>query len=182
MNARKKKTVLLGVTGSIAAYKACEATSALTKKSMEVLCVMTKASREFLTPLTLQTLSGNKVYEDMFEIPEKHEIRHISLSERADLILICPATANIIAKIAHGICDDLLTCTVLSAKCPVLIAPAMNERMYNNKITQDNISRLKKSGFHFIGPISGHLACGSKGMGHLAGLDSIMKAATGLLK
>jgi len=178
----KKKTVLLGITGSIAAYKACDAIRALTKKGAEVLCVMTKEAREFLTPLTLQTLSGNKVYEHMFEIPEKREIRHISLADTADLILICPATANIIAKIAQGMCDDLLTCTVLSAKCPVLLAPAMNERMYNNKITRDNITRLKKFGFHFVGPTSGRLACGSKGLGHLADLGSIIRATTGLLK
>jgi len=178
----KKKTVLIGVTGSIAAYKACELVRALTKKGIEAVCVMTKEAREFLTPLTLQALSGNKVYEDMFEAPEKHEIRHISLAERADLIVIFPATANVIAKLAAGICDDLLTCTVVAARCPAILAPAMNTAMYENAITKDNIKRLKKYGFHFIGPSSGRLASGAEGVGRLADIHSVMKAAAGLLK
>jgi len=178
----KHKTVLLGITGSIASYRACDVIRALKKKGADVICVMTKEAREFITPLTLETLSGNKLYEDMFELPEKREIYHISLAEKSDLILICPATANVIAKLACGICDDLLTCTALASKCEVLIAPAMNDNMYNNKITRENITRLEKRGVHFVGPSVGRLACGYEGVGHLADTETIIKTAAKLLK
>ena len=172
----KKKTILLGITGSIAAYKTCDLIGALKKKGHDVICALTKEAEEFITPLTLETLSGNKVYKNMFELPEKRDILHISLAQKADLIVICPATANIIGKLAAGICDDLLTCTAISSKAQVIITPAMNDNMYKHKITQKNIRELKSIGYKFIDPIRGHLACGYVGVGHLADLAEIVKA------
>jgi len=169
------KTIVLGVTGSIAAYKAADIVSRMTKKGYDVFVVMTKDAAEFITPLTLQTLSGNKVYSEMFESPEEWDVKHVSLAKRADLILIAPATANIIGKLACGIYDDLLSCTVAASEAPVLIAPAMNDRMYKNKITQGNITRLKKAGYKFVGPKVGRLACGDLAMGCLADADDIIK-------
>jgi phosphopantothenoylcysteine decarboxylase/phosphopantothenate--cysteine ligase len=178
----KKKTVIIGITGGIAAYKACDAINHLRKKRYNVICIMTREAEEFVTRLTLETLSGNKVYQNMFELPETREIAHISLAEKAGLIVICPATANIIAKLASGICDDLLTTTVISSEAPVLIAPAMNDKMYKNKITQRNIETLKKAGYKFIDPIRGRLACGNVGVGHLADLTAILKRIEKILK
>lgn len=178
----KKKNIVLGITGSIAAYKACDLINLLKKKGHDVTCIMTKDAEEFITPLTLETLSQNKVYKNMFELPEKREVVHISLSKKADIIVICPATANIIAKTAAGIADDLLTCTVISSRCPTLIAPAMNDNMYKNTITQENIKKLKKHNFKFVDPIRGHLACGYEGIGHLADLNQIIKQIEKILK
>lgn len=171
----KKKNIILGITASIAAYKACELITHLRKKGHNIICIMTREAKEFITPLTLETLSGNKVYEDMFRLPDKREAVHVSLAQKADLIVILPATANVIGKLASGLCDDLLTCTVISSTSPVLIAPAMNDKMYRNKITQRNIGELKKAGYKFIDPIHGHLACGYAGVGHLAELSQIIK-------
>ena len=178
----KTKNIILGITGSIAAYKACDLITALRKKGYDVTCITTREAEEFITPLTLETLSGNKVYRDMFCLPEKREIAHISLAKKADLIVLCPATANIIAKLASGLCDDLLTSTVISSEAPILIAPAMNDKMYKNSITQRNILELKKAGHTFIGPVRGHLACGYAGLGHLAGIDHIVKNIEKILK
>ena len=178
----KKRNIVLGITASIAAYKACDLINALRKKGRDVTCIITRRAQEFITPLSLETLSGNKVYTDMFELPDKREACHISLAEKADLILISPATADIIAKLAAGICDDLLTCTALSSRSPVLIAPAMNDNMYNHGITQRNIRELKKNGYKFIDPIRGHLACGRVGIGHLAELSQIVKRIDKILK
>ncbi|MFH1190347.1 MAG: flavoprotein [Candidatus Omnitrophota bacterium] len=179
---RDIRTVILGVTGSIAAYKACELTSLLKKEGFDVRVVLTKEAKEFVTALTLQTLSKNKVMTDMFEAPEAWDPIHTSLADQAALILIAPATANIIAKLAAGICDDLLTCAVFASDAPVLIAPAMNDKMYAHRVTQDNIAKLKKIGYHFIGPVKGHLACGCDAMGHIAGLDAIIAEAKRLVK
>ncbi len=176
------KTVIFGVTGSIAAYKACELTSLLKKEGFDVRVVLTKEAEEFVTALTLQTLSKNKVITDMFESPEAWDPAHTSLAAQADLILIAPATANIIAKLAAGICDDILTCAVFASDSPVLIAPAMNDKMYGHRITQDNIAKLKKIGYHFIGPIKGHLACGCDAMGHIAHANDIIAGAKRLVK
>ncbi len=177
----KAKSVILGVTGSIAAYRACEMITAFRKSGIDVTVIMTPEAEEFITPLTLQTLSGNKVVTDMFELPENRNPLHTSLADRADLILIAPASANIIGKLAGGICDDILTCVVLATNAPVLIAPAMNEKMYRHKIVQENITRLKKSGYRFLGPIKGHLACGHEAIGHIAETDEIVKEARRLL-
>lgn len=176
------KTIILGVTGSIAAYKACELTSLLKKEGFNVKVLLTKEGKEFVTALTLQTISQNKVIMNMFESPEEWNPIHTSLAEEADLILIAPATANIIAKLASGICDDILTCTVFASDAPVLIAPAMNDKMYKHEIVQGNITKLKKTGYHFIGPVKGHLACGCEAMGHIADLAGIISEAKRLAK
>jgi len=133
-----------------------------------------KAER-FTHPIVFQSLSANKVYGKLFTVPETWNIEHIALAEKADLVLIAPATANIIAKIAAGICDDLLTCVVSAAKSPVLIAPAMNTNMYENKITQANVKKLRTLGYRFIGPRKGRLACGATGVGCLAEVEEIVK-------
>jgi len=171
----KEKNIILGVSAGIAIYKSCDIIRRIREKIGSVTVVMTKESEELIRPVLFQSLSGNKVYSRLFEPADNWEIEHISLAKKADLILIAPATANIIAKIAAGICDDLLTCIVLATKAPVLIAPAMNENMYSNKITQDNIAKLKKLGFGFIGPQKGKLACGDLGMGCLADIETIIK-------
>jgi phosphopantothenoylcysteine decarboxylase/phosphopantothenate--cysteine ligase len=177
--ANNAKKIILGVTGSIAAYKACEILRRLMDQGMEVCVVMTESAREFITPVTFAALSGNKVFTSMFD--EGEYISHIALGQEADLLLIAPATANIIGKIANGIADDLLTCTVLATKAPVMIAPAMNTNMYENKIVQENCAELKKRGFLFVEPIDGKLACGKQGKGHLADIDIIVQAVKDVL-
>lgn len=169
------KSVILGVTGSIAAYKACDIISIFTKSGVPVKVILSADGSKFLTPLTLQTLSCNKVYTDMFELPSEWDVLHTSLAESASAVLIAPATADIIGKIANGICDSLLACVVFATKAPVFIAPAMNENMFANKIVQSNIEKLKKHGYKFIDPIRGHLACGKTGMGHLAAPEDIVR-------
>jgi len=179
---KKKGVVLLGITGSIAAYKACEIISLLKKESFDVHAILTDEGAAFITPLTIQTLSRNKVFTDMFAPPDDWDPVHISLAEKADAVLIAPATANIIGKLAGGIADDLLTCVVYATKAPVLIAPAMNENMYRHKIVRENIARLKSIGYKFVGPREGRLACGCVGMGRLAGVNDIVAALKRLLK
>ncbi len=178
----KSKEVILGVTGSIAAYKACELVNRLRKRKVNVTVVMTKEAQEFIAPLTLKTLSANKVICDLFALPDNITPVHISLAERCDLVLIAPATANIIAKLAAGIADDALTCLCLSTRAPIVVCCAMNEKMFKHRITQANIARLKKAGYRFIGPIKGHLVCGGEGVGHLAGVSEIVKETLRLLK
>lgn len=178
----KKKEVLLGITGSIAAYKACDIINCLKRAGFNVIPLMTREAKYFISPLTLQTLSGNKVYEDMFALPDNFDPLHTSLAEKANLVLVAPATANFIGKLAGGICDDILSCVILATKAPVLIAPAMNDRMYNHKVVKANISRLKEFGYEFIGPVSGKLACGYVGMGHLAGVDEIVTRVKKVLR
>ena len=171
------KKIILGVTASIAIYKACEIVRRLKEAHLCVSVVMTQEAEELIRPIVFQSLSGNKAYRgDLFAESEEWEIEHVSLAEKADLVLIAPATANIIAKISGGICDDLLTCVVSATKAKVLIAPAMNENMYKNKITQANINKLKAFGYKFIEPKVGRLACGSVGTGCLADIEDIIKA------
>ncbi|MEW5768637.1 MAG: bifunctional phosphopantothenoylcysteine decarboxylase/phosphopantothenate--cysteine ligase CoaBC [bacterium] len=170
----KGKEIVLGVTGSIAAYKSAEIVRGLIKQGARVQVVMTKAATAFITPLTLQTLSGQPVITDLFSSPSAWEIEHVSLAERADLILIAPATANIIGKIANGMADDMLSTLVLAARSPILIAPAMNEAMYENPILMANIEKLKNCGFLFIEPEEGELACGKQGRGRLASIEVII--------
>ncbi|MDD2751523.1 MAG: flavoprotein [Candidatus Omnitrophica bacterium] len=169
------KQIILGVTASIAIYKACDLISRLKDQHIATTVVMTRESEELIKPIVFQSLSGNKVYRGLFDLPEAWEIEHVALAEKADLVLIAPATANIIAKVAAGICDDLLTCIVSATKAPVLIAPAMNENMYQNKITQENIRRLKSLGYKFIEPKRGRLACGKTGIGCLAEVEEIVR-------
>ena len=177
----KKKNIILGVTASIAIYRACDIIRRLKEQGFSISVVMTKESEELIRPVVFQGLSGNKVYRGLFDTPETWEIEHISLAKQAGLILVAPATANIIAKIAMGICDDLLSCAILATKAPVLIAPAMNENMYKNKITQENIAKLKKLGYIFIGPKEGKLACGDVGIGCLAEVEEIIKEVNKVL-
>ncbi len=172
----KVKSIILGVTASVAIYKACEIIRRLKDEGLSVTVIQTRESEELIKPVLFESLSQNKVYRGLFDTPEAWEIEHISLAKKADLILVAPATANIIAKIACGICDDLLTCVICAAKAPVLIAPAINENMYKNEITQGNIKKLKSLGYKFIGPKEGRLACGDKGVGCLAEVDTIVKA------
>ncbi|MFA5094872.1 MAG: flavoprotein [Candidatus Omnitrophota bacterium] len=177
-----KKEVILGVTGSIAAYRACEIVNGLRKSGFNVTVIMTKEAKEFVSPLTFQTLSHNRVYSEMFETPSEWNPVHTSLADKADLVLIAPACANVIGKLANGICDDLLTCVVMASSAKVLIAPAMNEKMYANPAIQENISKLKKRGMKMIGPVKGPLACGHEGIGHIAGLDTIISEVKRSLK
>jgi phosphopantothenoylcysteine decarboxylase / phosphopantothenate---cysteine ligase len=222
--AKTQKNIILGVTASIAIYKACELIRQLKECSFTVKVVMTKEAEELIKPIVFASLSGNRVYRGgIFDQPDtcklennglpsvrqshkpqgdglpsvrqshkpqgdglpsvrqSQEIEHVCLAQEADLILIAPATANIIAKLAAGICDDLLTCTVCASKAKILIAPAMNELMYNNKVTQSNIAKLKSCGYRFIAPRKGVLACGKVGLGCLAEVETIVKAIEKLL-
>ncbi len=163
----KGKTVLLGVTGGIAAYKAAALASALVKLHACVEVIMTKNATEFIAPLTFEQLTGNRTMIDTFNRNFVHQVEHISLAQRTDIVIIAPATANVCAKLAHGLADDMLTTTVLACKCPKLIAPAMNTNMYENPVTQDNLQLLKKYGWQVITPASGRLACGAVGAGKL---------------
>jgi len=178
----KKRTVVLGVCASIAAYKACDIINRLRKEGIDVVVCMSKDADKFITSLSLQTLSANRVFKDMFEAPSERDPLHISLAKRADVILVSPATSDIISKVASGICDELLTCLIASSKAAVIFAPAMNEAMYENKILQSNIAKLKEIGYSFIGPIKGSLACGEQGMGHIADTADIIRKVKSLLK
>lgn len=170
------KTVLLGITGGIACYKAAELTSLLIKQNCDVHVIMTKGALEFITPLTFEALTGNKVHTDIFDKDSGTEIPHISLSGKADCLIIAPATANVIAKLAHGIADDMLTSTALACNCKKIIAPAMNTRMYENPVTQDNIAALGKYGWEIITPDSGRLACGDTGKGKLPSPTTLLES------
>lgn len=178
---RKNKQVVLGVTASVAIYKACEIVRRLQDAGMGVTVVMTGDAKQFIQPRLFEAVSGNKAYSAMFEEAVEWDIEHVSLAQKADLVLIAPATANVIAKIAAGICDDLLTCVVCATEAPVLICPAMNDRMYLNKITQANIEKLQKLGYCFVQPRKGNLACGKAGIGCLAEVEAIVKEARRLL-
>ncbi len=178
----RKKEIILGVTASIASYKACEIIRSLKEDGFNLTVLMTKDAMEFITALSLAGLSQNKVYSEMFSDPRAWDIEHISLADRADLVLIAPATANMINKLACGMCDDLISCTVLATKAPVLIAPAMNSNMYEHKITQENIARLKSAGYKFVGPEKGKLATGKIGIGHLADVEEIIREVKRILK
>ncbi len=173
MISNSKKTVVMGVTGGIAAYKALDIVSRLIKNSIEVHVIMTDNAVKFVTPLSFQSLSQNMVSVDTFSEPKAFEIQHISLAKKADIMLIAPATANIIGKIANGIADDMLSTTVMATNAEVFIAPAMNTNMYKNTIVQNNIKKLKNLGYKFINPASGRLACGDTGEGKLADTDQI---------
>jgi phosphopantothenoylcysteine decarboxylase/phosphopantothenate--cysteine ligase len=171
----KSKNVVLGVTASIAIYKACDIVRRLQDENIAVTVAMTPQAEELIKPIVFQSLSGNRVYRGMFDETDAWELEHISLARKADLVLIAPATANIIGKIASGICDDLLTCTVCATQAPVLICPAMNENMYKNRIVQGNIQKLKSWGYKFIEPARGRLACGKVGIGCLADVADIVR-------
>ena len=170
----KDKIVVLGVTGSIAAYKAAELASQLAQLGAKVEVVMTEAATEFITPLTFRNITGRPVVTKMFELASEYSVEHIALAEAADVVVVAPATANIIAKMAAGIADDMLCCTVLATKAPVILAPAMHEAMYENPVTQDNLDKLKSLGFTVVGPAYGRLASGAVGMGRLVDVNEIL--------
>ena len=177
----KDKTVVLGVTGSIAAYKAAELASKLTQAGAKVDVVMTKCATEFVTPLTFRSITHRPVATDMFANPDEYDIEHIALAERAEVVVIAPATANIMAKLAAGIADDMLCCTVLATKAPVVLAPAMNVHMWENAITQENLTKLRSRGFKIVEPGYGALACGETGKGRLADVEDILAAIRRIL-
>ena len=162
------KTIVLGVTGGIAAYKSCEVVSRLRKMGAQVCVIMTKNACEFVTPMTFETLSNQPCVTDTFARPERWEVEHVALAKRADLFVIAPATANIMAQMAAGIADDMLSTTVLATRAPVLLAPAMNTGMWENTATQENLKRLMARGVHTIGPEGGFLACGDVGAGRMS--------------
>ena len=171
----KNKTVLLGVTGGIAAYKAAALASALVKLHANVEVVMTEHATQFVTPLTFEQLTGRRTMVNTFDRNFSHQVEHISLAQRTDLVVIAPATANVCAKLAHGLADDMLTTTVLACKCPKLIAPAMNTNMYENPVTQDNLAILRKYGWEVMEPASGRLACGVVGKGKMPEPEEIVQ-------
>ncbi len=168
------KTVILGVTGSIAAYKAANLASLLKKQHADVHVIMTKNAMQFITPVTFETLTGNKCLTETFDRNFQFHVEHVELAKRADAAVVAPATANVAAKLAHGLADDMLTTTLLACRCPKLIAPAMNTRMYDNPVTQDNLAILKKYGWQVIEPAVGHLACGDTGRGKFPGESVIV--------
>ena len=167
------KTIVLGITGGIAAYKAADLASKLTQTGAKVKVVMTKSATEFVAPLTFWSVTGEAVITEMFDPSTKPGITHITLADAADLVAIVPATANIMAKLASGIADDMLTCVVLATKAPIVIAPAMHSNMYENPVTQDNLAKLKARGFVIVEPEYGRLASGAMGMGRLAEIGKI---------
>ena len=169
----KGKNILLCICGGIAAYKVPELVRDLRKAEAGVTCVITGNGERFVTPLTLQTLSGNRVYRDMFD-DSVWDIEHIALAKTADIIVVVPATADAIARLAGGRAEDLLSSVILASRSPVLVCPAMNDRMWMHPATKENASRLKRYGYHFCGPREGQLACGDTGIGKLAGLDEIL--------
>src|SRR5213594_4766913 len=169
------KTVVVGVSGGIACYKACEVVRLLVAAGARVRVVMTAAAQRFVTPLTFQTLAGQPVATDTFDLTQESEIGHIRLADEADAVAIAPATANVIAKLATGIADDLLTTVLLVARAPVVLAPAMNVHMWEHPTVQENLARLVARGAHVVGPTSGWLACGYEGTGRLAEPDDIVE-------
>lgn len=169
------KTILLGITGGIAAYKMANVASALRKTGADVHCIMTENATRFITPLTMETLSNNRCVVDTFARDFQYDVAHVSLAKAADVILIAPATANVIAKLAHGLADDMLTTTVLAARCPKLIAPAMNTAMLENPATQENLQTLRRYGFRIIQPATGMLACQDVGSGKLPEPETLVE-------
>lgn len=169
------KAILLGVTGGIAAYKSASLASLLVKAGAEVRVIMTENAKNFITPITFETLTGHKCITDTFDRNFEFSVEHVSLAQKADAIMIAPATANVIAKLAHGLADDMLTTTVLASKAPKIIAPAMNTGMYENPVTQDNLALLQKYGMEVVTPASGRLACGDVGAGKMPEPETLIE-------
>ena len=182
LSKKNNKTVVFGLTGSIACYKVCDVISELTQAGIKVQCVLTQAARQFITPLTLASISGLPVYEDQFISPPFSEPLHTRLAREANLIVVAPATANILAKMAHGMADDLLTSIILATDAKILIVPAMNERMWLNPFTRENVSKLKDAGMDFVDPVHGHLVCQVEGVGHIAQSQAITSQIKNLLE
>ena len=171
----KGKTVVLGVTGSIAAYKIAYLASALVKLHADVNVIMTQNATNFINPITFETLTSNKCLVDTFDRNFQYNVEHVALAKRADIFMVAPASANVIGKMANGIADDMLTTTILAAKCPKLVSPAMNTNMYTNQIVQDNLEKLKHYGFEIIDPANGYLACGDTGAGKMPEPETLLQ-------
>ena len=170
----KGKTVLLGVTGSIAAYKTAYLASALKKLHAEVHVLMTKNATNFISPITFESLTGNKCLVDTFDRNFRFQVEHVALAKQADVVMIAPASANVIGKLAHGIADDMLTTTVMACKCRKFLAPAMNTNMFENPIVQDNLAILEHYGYKVIAPACGYLACGDTGAGKMPEPETLL--------
>jgi phosphopantothenoylcysteine decarboxylase/phosphopantothenate--cysteine ligase len=178
----KGKEIVVAVCGGIAAYKVAEVVSRLVQLGAGVNVCMTKAAQKFVTALTFEALSGRAVRRDTFALPESSDVQHVGLTERADVMLVAPATGNIIAKVAHGICDELVSLMINAAGCPVVFAPAMNNRMWENPICQENVKKLKGLGYRFIGPEEGWLACRSVGVGRMSEAQKIVQELVGVIR
>lgn len=178
---KSQRSVIIGVTASIAIYKACELVREMVKAGYDVRVVMTPEATRLINPQVFRSLSGKPVHFEMFAPEAEWDVEHVGLADRAELIIVAPATANIIAKMASGICDDLLTCVLCATKAAVLVCPAMNERMYQHKVTQENIRRLRSLGYVISGPRKGMLACGREGIGCLSAVDDIVTQAKRML-
>lgn len=178
----KDKTILLIVTGSIAAYKIPDLIQALKEEGARIVSVLTDAAKKFVTPLTLRAVSGGPVYDDFFTVQSPYDVIHTSLAELADLILIAPASANFIARLAAGFANDLATSILLAADRPVLLAPAMNDRMYLSPLTQENLGKLRRLGYSFADPVKGYLICGKEALGHISEPSAIVRQAVEILQ
>lgn len=176
----KGRKIFLCVTGSIAAYRVCDLVGELRKRGARITCAMTKGAREFITPLTLRSLAGGKVHTDLFE--EFEGVLHTSLADESDLIVVMPASANVIARMAHGFADDLVTSTILATRKPVLVIPAMNDNMYRHPKTQENLKTLKALGYSLVEPVKGPLVCGREDIGHIASQEAIVQQIQSMLR
>jgi phosphopantothenoylcysteine decarboxylase/phosphopantothenate--cysteine ligase len=179
--ALKGKEIIVAVCGGIAAYKVADLVSKLVQQGAGVSVVMTDAAQKFVTPLTFQALSARPVRTSTWDLQDSSDPQHISLTERSDLLLVAPATADIIAKVAHGLCDDLVSVMISAAACPVVFAPAMNNRMWDNPIAQENVAKLKTHGYQFIGPEPGWLACRNVGAGRMSEPAEIVERISAML-
>jgi phosphopantothenoylcysteine decarboxylase/phosphopantothenate--cysteine ligase len=173
-NEAARGTVTIGISASIAAFRMCDLILTLRKRGFKIIPIFSKDAHHFVTPLTIQTLAKTQVYQDMFYAADSEKPVHIDIAGSSDIIVLAPATADLIAKISLGLAGDLLSCTVLSASCPVIVVPAMNDIMYNNPATQENIAKLKKRGFKFVGPIEGDLTCDKRAFGHIADNETVI--------
>ena len=169
------KTILHILTGSISAYKACDLIQLLREEGARVICVLTQSAQKFITPLTVRAVSGEEIYTDLFSTTTPYGVLHTSLAEKADLVLVAPASANFIARVAAGLADDLASCVILATQRPVVIVPAMNDQMYTHPLTIKNIQTLREIGYHFVEPVHGHLVCGKEAVGHIADNEVILK-------
>lgn len=169
------RELIVAVTGGIAAYKSADLVSKLVQQGAGVTVIMTEAATKFVTPLTFEALSGRKVRTQTFDLADTSDPQHIGLTERADLMIVAPATADILAKAAHGLCDDLVSLMINAAACPILFAPAMNNRMWENPITKENVAKLQKHGYRFVGPEEGWLACRNVGAGRMSEVGAIVQ-------
>jgi len=176
------KTVLHILTGSIAAYKTGDLIELLRADGAKVVCVMTESAKHFVTPLVLRAISGQPVYHDFFSPETPYDVLHTSLAEEVDVVLIAPASADFIAKIAHGMAGDLASCIVLATRKPVVVVPAMNDQMYSHPLTQENLQKIRKIGYHVVDPIKGHLVCGKEAVGHISGAETILATINRILK